>query len=63
MSVKCTRCQSETSFKAEITGWSPGEVFQVFECPKCGRIDWHSAAPPGRVAVPPRTPDDVATLR
>ena len=59
MSVKCTRCHSETRFKAEIAGWSPGEAYQVFECPSCGRVDWHLAAPANRRITPPRRPDDM----
>ena len=62
MSVKCTRCQSETRFRAEIAGWSPGEAYRVFECPKCGRVDWHPAAPPSPAIIAPRRPDDMAAL-
>jgi DNA-directed RNA polymerase subunit RPC12/RpoP len=62
MSVKCTRCQSETCFKAEITGWSSGEVHRVFECPKCGRVDWHPTAPPSPAIIPTRRRDDMAAL-
>jgi predicted RNA-binding Zn-ribbon protein involved in translation (DUF1610 family) len=40
MANKCTRCQADTRFRAEVAGWSAGERHMVFECPACGRIDW-----------------------
>ena len=40
MANKCTRCQADTRFRAEVTGWSAGQRHMVFECPACGRIDW-----------------------